>query len=151
MDLGDFSWEVRPDGKVHFFMKKNGGSHWTLHPGPHSSAFDLHEASVNADVTKSYETLFMIKVEDVEKLVNEIGPVLVSGTLWQFRLLNLGWVRRRKITILRDPLRPKQNLPQLRTKARGKGCKLTLSSFRRRSKTQLLLTDFSLCLTARLD
>ncbi len=103
MDFEKFSWEVRPECKVHFFIKEGGRSHWTLHPGGYSGALDLHETSLNAEGTKSHKTLFMIKVEDVEKLANEIGPILIPGLLQRFRPLSLRWVRRRKITIVRDP------------------------------------------------
>jgi hypothetical protein len=103
MDFENFSWEVRPDGKVHFFAKKDSGPHWTLHPGSRSGVLDLHETSVNVNGTRSHKTLFMIKVEDVDKLVNEIGLGLIPGLFQQFRPLNLRWVRRRKIAIVRDP------------------------------------------------
>jgi hypothetical protein len=103
MDFENFSWEVRPDGKLHFFLKEGGGAHWTLHPGSRSGVLDLHKTSVNVNGTRSHKTLFMIKVEDVDKLVNEIGLILIPGLLQQFRPLNLRWVRRRRIAIVRDP------------------------------------------------
>jgi hypothetical protein len=103
MDFDKFAWEVRPDGKVHLIAKNAGGFHWTFHPGPRTGALDLHETSVNPDGTKSYETLFMIKIEDFERLANEIAPLMISGLLQQFRPLSLKWVRRRNISIVRDP------------------------------------------------
>lgn len=103
IDFGKLAWVVRPDGKLHFFAKEGGGFHWTLHPGPRSGALDLHETSVNPDGTTSHKTLFMIKVEDFERLANEIEPVLVPSLLQQFRPLSLRWVQRRNISIVRDP------------------------------------------------
>jgi hypothetical protein len=103
MDFDKFAWEIRPDGKVHFFAKEGGGFHWTLHPGPRSGALDLHETSVNPDGTTSHKTLFMVRVEDFERLANEIGSIVIPGLLQRFRPLNLRWVRRRNISIVRDP------------------------------------------------
>ncbi len=103
MDFDNFAWVVRPDGKVHFFAKEGGGFHWTFHPGPRSGALDLHETSVNPDGSTSHKTLFMIKLKDFERLANEICPVLIPGLLQQFRPLSLRWVRRRNISIVRDP------------------------------------------------
>lgn len=103
MDFEKFSWEVRPDGKVHFFAKEDGGPHWTLHPGSRSGVLDFHETSVDVNGTRSHKTVFMMKVEDVERLLNEVGLVLAPGLLQQFRPLNLRWVRRRRIAIVRDP------------------------------------------------
>jgi len=103
MEFDKFAWEVRPDGKVHFLAKEDGGFHLTLHPGPRSGALDLHETSVNPDGTTSHKTLFMVRVEDFERLANEIGPVLIPDLLEQFRPLSLRWVRRRNISIVRDP------------------------------------------------
>lgn len=103
MDFDNFAWEVRPDGKVHFFVKNAHGFHWTLHPGLCSGAFDLHETWVSPDGTTSHKTLFMVRREDFERLAEEIAPVLIPGLLQQFRPLSLRWVRRRKISIVRDP------------------------------------------------
>lgn len=103
MDFENVSWEVRPDGKVHLFAKSQGGFHWTLHPGTSTGVLDLHETSVNPDGAKLHKTLLMIRPEDFNRLANEIGPVLISGLMQQFRPLSLRWVQRRKITIIRDP------------------------------------------------
>lgn len=103
MDFDGFAWEVRPDGKIHLFAKEKGGFHWTLHPGTRSGALDLHETAINPDGTTSHRTLFMIKLEDCERLASELAPVLIPGLLEQFRPLSLRWVRRRRISIIRDP------------------------------------------------
>ena len=103
IDFERFSWEVRPDGKVHFFAKDQEGAHWTVHPGGPSGVLDLHQASLGDDGTKSYQTLFMIKLDDLIRVANETGPILIPSLLQQFRPLSLRWVRRRKITIVRDP------------------------------------------------
>ncbi len=81
MDFERFSWEVRPDGKVHFFAKDRGGFHWTLHPGTNSNALDLHETWIDSEGMTAHKTLFMMKVEDLIKLANEIGPALLSSFL----------------------------------------------------------------------
>jgi hypothetical protein len=103
MDFDGFSWEVRPDGKVHFFAKDHGGFHWTLHPGGSSGVLDIHETSLRDDGTKSYKTLLMIKLDDLNRLASETVPILIPSLLHQFRPLDLRWVRRRRITIVRDP------------------------------------------------
>lgn len=103
MDLDRFSWEVRPDGKVHFIAKERGGSHWTLHTRTMSGTLDLHETSVNPDGTKSHKTLFMMKADDIAKVLNELGPIAIPDLLRQIRPLSLRWLRRRRISIVRDP------------------------------------------------
>jgi len=120
MDFETISWEVRPDGKVHLFAKSQGGFHWTLHPGTGSGALDLHETSVNPDGTKLQKTLFMIKVEDLNRLANEIGPVVIHGLMQQFRPLSLRWVQRRKISIVRDPTSTDAELAAITYKNRRK-------------------------------
>jgi hypothetical protein len=103
MDFDNFAWEIRPDGKLHLFSKSYAGRHLTLHPGTKSGVLDLHETLVNLDGAKSHNTLFMIKSEDLIKLAEQIGPVLISGLLQQFRPLSLRWLRRRKIAVVRQP------------------------------------------------
>jgi hypothetical protein len=103
VDFDNFAWEVRPDGKVHLIAKNAGGFHWTLHSGLRSGVLDLHETLVNLDGTISHKTLFMVRREDFERLANEIGAVLIPGLLQQFQPLSLRWVKRRNISIVRDP------------------------------------------------
>jgi hypothetical protein len=103
MDFESFAWEIRPDGKLHFFSKNCEDRHLTFQPGTRSGVLDLHETSVSSDGKKSYSTLFMIKREDVIKLTAQLGPVVVGGLIQEFRPLSLRWLKRRKIIAVRHP------------------------------------------------
>jgi hypothetical protein len=141
MDFENFSWEVRPDGKVHFFAKENDGPHWTLHPGSHSGVLDLHETSVDVNGTRSHKTLFMMKVEDLERLLNEIGLLLAPGLFQQFRPLNLRWVRRRKITIVRDPVSTTEDLATVTYENRRKRLEFEPLKIQQASENAILPDD----------
>lgn len=130
MDLDKFSWEVRPDRKVHFFAKDRGGFHWTLHTQTRSGTLDLHETSVNPDGTKAHKTLFMMRADDVAKVLNEFGPIVIPDLLRQIRPLSLRWLRRRKISIVRDPTSTGAELVAITNKNRRGRLELDMGALR---------------------
>jgi hypothetical protein len=130
MDFERFAWELRPDGKVHLFLKDLGGYHWTLHPGTSSGVLDLHETSVSSDGAISYKTLFMIRLEDLDQITAEIGTTLISGLLQQFRPLSLKWVRRRNISVVRDPGSTDAELAAITYKNRKKRLQINTEKLR---------------------
>jgi hypothetical protein len=129
VDFGNFSWEVRPDGKAHFFAKGMGNFHWTLHPGTSTGVLDLHQTLVNQDGANLHNTLFMIKLEDFEKVLNELGPVVIPGLLRQFRPLRLGWLRRRGIRIMRHPASTAGELAAVTKRNRRKRIEFDMPAF----------------------
>ncbi len=139
MDFDKFSWEARPDGKVHFFSKGPGGFHWTLHPDTGSGVFDVHETWLNPNGTEVHNTLLMIKSGDLLQMLNELGPVVVPGLLAQFRPLSLGWLKRRKLTIVRDQPYTPSELAAVTERNRRKRLELNIQSLQQAMETPTTL------------
>jgi hypothetical protein len=129
MDIDRFSWEVRPDGKLHLFDRDRGAFHWTVHPGTTSGVLDLHETSVNSDGIELHKTLFMIELQKVNKLLNELAPVIIPDLFSQFRPLRLTWLRRRNIRVARYPASTDAELAAVTYRNRRKRLEFDKRSF----------------------
>jgi hypothetical protein len=129
MDFDKFSWEIRPDGKVHLFAKSLNNFHWTLHPGTRSGVVDVHQTHVDTEGTEQHKTLFMIKLDDLNKALSDFGVVAIPGLFEQFRPLRLGWLRRRKIRIMRNPASTNEELTAVTRRNRSKRLELDMQKF----------------------
>jgi hypothetical protein len=99
-EFGDIVWEATASGKLIFFSKQQPRERYQLNLGGTSDVLDVHKTSQNLDGTKSYETVFAMRKEDLPNLLEDIGEPMFQSFARLLQPLRLGWLFHRRIAIV---------------------------------------------------
>jgi hypothetical protein len=118
IDLGDAVVALARDKIV--LTRKTATEHFTLHFGPASGVLDVHRTSMAADGSKSHETIFRIRHEDLAIALAEFGPVATKALLKVARRLDLDELVRKRIGVVVGLLTTGADLEIVTSARRGK-------------------------------
>jgi hypothetical protein len=110
IDLGEVLLHFASEKLVISSKAVGAREHLTVHFGPASRVLDIHKTRTAADGTKTYQTLFEITHDNLERMVQELACPILESLMGVARPLTPEYMQKRGIGALVGPVPTQANL-----------------------------------------
>jgi hypothetical protein len=99
-EFADLVWEMTPNGKLIFFSKQEQHIRYQLNLSGTSEVLDIHKTIEHGQGRKTHETIFAMKMDDLPRLLEDVGKPFFDAFMQLHRPVHPGWLYRYRVVVL---------------------------------------------------